>query len=110
MTPYIIKSSMNQIEDFCHRWNIKEFALFGSVLRDNFCADSDIDVMVEFHQNSHYSLFDLVEMEDELKAIFNRDVDLVTRKGITSSRNYLRRENILNSAEIIYESRTSVFS
>lgn len=101
---------IDKITKFCDRWKIIEFALFGSVLRKDFSADSDIDVMVQFHQSSHYTLFDLVEMEDELKAIFNRNVDIVTRKGIANSRNYLRRENILNSAKTIYESRTTVSS
>ena len=101
---------LDKIKEFCDRWRIVEFALFGSVLRDDFHSNSDIDVMVEFNQDSRHSLFDLVIMEDELKAIFNRDVDLVTRKGITNSRNYLRRQNILNSAQIIYESRTTISS
>ena len=101
---------LDKIQEFCDRWKIVEFALFGSVLRDDFHSNSDIDVMVEFNQDSRHSLFDLVIMEDELKAIFNRDVDLVTRKGITNSRNYLRRQNILNSAQIIYESRTTISS
>lgn len=101
---------INRIKKFCDRWNITEFTLFGSVLSDNFHDDSDIDVMVEFDRESHYSLFDLVLMEDELKVIFNRDVDLVTRKGITNSLNYLRRENILNSAKTIYESRATISS
>ncbi|MDJ0577066.1 MAG: nucleotidyltransferase family protein [Xenococcaceae cyanobacterium MO_234.B1] len=101
---------LDKIKEFCDRWKIVEFALFGSVLRDDFHSNSDIDVMVEFNQDSRHSLFDLVIMEDELKAIFNRDVDLVTRKGITNSRNYLRRQNILNSAQIIYESRTTISS
>ena len=101
---------LDKIKEFCDRWKIVEFALFGSVLRDNFHSNSDIDVMVEFNQDSRYSLFDLVIMEDELKAIFNRDVDLVTRKGIANSRNYLRRQNILNSAQTIYESRTTISS
>ena len=76
---------MEQIEAFCQRWKISEFALFGSILRDDFRSDSDIDVMVQFCPNSHNTLFDLVQMEDELKQIFNRDVDLVNRKGITNS-------------------------
>ena len=101
---------LDKIKEFCDRWEIVEFALFGSVLRDDFHSNSDIDVMVEFNQDSRYSLFDLVIMEDELKAIFNRDVDLVTRKGIANSRNYLRRNNILNSAQTIYESRTTISS
>ncbi len=101
---------LDKIKEFCDRWRIVEFALFGSVLRDDFHSNSDIDVMVEFNQDSRHSLFDLVIMEDELKAIFNRDVDLVTRKGIANSRNYLRRKNILNSAQTIYESRTTISS
>ena len=101
---------IEKIKNFCNSWKIVEFALFGSVLRDDFNASSDIDIMVEFEQESHYSLFDLVLMEDELKVIFNRDVDLVTRKGIANSRNYLRRENILNSAKTIYESRATISS
>jgi uncharacterized protein len=101
---------LDAIKQFCDRWKIAEFALFGSVLRSDFDDDSDIDVMIEFEQKTHYSLFDLVVMEDELKVIFNRDVDLVTRKGITNSRNYLRRENILNSVETIYESRKTISS
>ena len=105
-----IELPMRQIEAFCQRWKISEFALFGSILRDDFRSDSDIDAMVQFLPNSHNTLFDLVTMEDELKQIFNRDVDLVTRKGITNSQNYLRREAILNSAQIIYESRSTVSS
>ena len=101
---------MKQIEDFCARWKVSEFALFGSILREDFRCDSDVDVMVQFHPDSHPTLFDLVQMEDELQQIFNRDVDLVTRKGITNSRNYLRRQAILNSAQIIYESRSPVSS
>ena len=101
---------LDKIKEFCDRWKIVEFALFGSVLRNDFHSNSDIDVMVEFNQDSRHSLFDLVIMEDELKAIFNRDIDLVTRKGIANSRNYLRRQNILNSAQTIYESRKAISS
>lgn len=101
---------LEKIENFCDLWKVSEFALFGSVLRDDFHCDSDIDIMVEFEPGINYSLFDLVLMEDELKSIFQRDIDLVTRKGITRSRNYLRRDNILNSAKTIYESRSRVSS
>lgn len=101
---------IDEIKSFCDRWKITEFALFGSVLRDDFHVGSDLDVLVEFERESRYSLFDFVLMEDELKVIFNRDVDLVTRKGINNSRNYLRQENILNSAKTIYESRVTISS
>jgi hypothetical protein len=97
-----IELPMKQIKAFCDRWQVTEFYLFGSVLRDDFRPDSDIDVMVQFHPEAHPTFFSLEQMEAELKTIFNRDVDLITRQGITSSRNYLRRQEILSSAQVIY--------
>jgi predicted nucleotidyltransferase len=105
-----IEVPIDQIEDFCDRWQIVEFALFGSVLRNDFRTDSDIDVMVQFASEAHPTFFDLSTMEDELKTIFRRDVDLVTRKGIESSRNYLRRKAILSSAQVIYGTRSPISS
>lgn len=92
----------DQIKRFCQRWKITEFALFGSVLRDDFRSDSDIDTLVTFTPDAHHTLLDLVDMEQELQEIFRRDVDLVSKKGVERSRNYLRRKSILNSAQIIY--------
>lgn len=57
---------------------------------------------MQFHPDAHPTLFDLTYVEDELKVLFQRDVDLVTRKGVTASRNYLRRNAILSSAQVIY--------
>ena len=71
-------------------------------MRDDFTADSDIDVLVRFDESAHCSLFDLVRMENELKEVFGRKVDIVSRRGIEASRNYLRRDAILNSAKVIY--------
>ena len=87
---------------FCQRWQIDELALFGSVLRDDFRPDSDIDILVQFNPESHHTLFDMVRMKEELQRIFGRDVDLVSRRGIEASRNYLRKNAILKSAEVIY--------
>jgi predicted nucleotidyltransferase len=95
---------MKQIVEFCQTWQVTEFALFGSVLRDDFRPDSDIDVMVDFAPEARITLWNLTEMEDELKMLLGRDVDLITRKGVESSRNYLRRKAILTSAQVIYES------
>ncbi len=92
----------NAIAEFCERWRITELALFGSVLRDDFRPDSDIDVLVKFAPDAGHSLFDLVHMQDELRAMFGREVDLVERATIESSRNYLRRRAILESAEVVY--------
>lgn len=94
-----------EITAFCKKWDIKDFSLFGSVLTDNFTPDSDIDVLVTFGDNSHHTLFDLVRMERELRQIFGCDVDIVSRRGLSFSRNYIRRDAILNSAETVYASR-----
>ena len=90
------------IAAFCERWQVTELALFGSVLRDDFGPDSDIDVLVSFEDSARHTLFDMVRMEEELKALFGREVDLVSRRGIERSSNQLRREAVLDTAEAIY--------
>ena len=72
----------NQVVEFCERWQVKEFSLFGSVRRDDFRPDSDLDVLVSFNPAAQWSLFDLVTMQDELQKIFGRPVDLVEREGL----------------------------
>lgn len=91
-----------KIKVFCRKWNITEFSLFGSVLSGDFRPDSDIDVLVTFSEDAQHSLFDLVHMQNELKEIFGRNVDLVSRRGLEASRNYIRKKAILESAESIY--------
>lgn len=91
-----------KIIEFCGRWKITEFAVFGSVLRDDFGPASDVDVLVTFASDARWSLLDHVVMQDELTALFGRKVDLVNRRGIERSRNPIRRREILDSAEIIY--------
>ena len=90
------------IAAFCERWQVTELALFGSVLRDDFGPESDIDVLVSFEDSARHTLFDMVRMERELKMLFGREVDLAERAGIETSRNYIRRKAILQSAETIY--------
>ena len=97
-----IQVPRKRIAEFCRKWNIKELSLFGSVLSDDFGPDSDIDVLVSFNEGTAHTLFDLVRMERELEEIFGRGVDVVSRRGIESSRNYLRRKAILDSAEAVY--------
>lgn len=87
---------------------VTEFALFGSVLRDDFRPDSDVDVMVQFHPAAHPTFLTLDLMQAELQTIFHRDVDLITRQGIEASRNYLRRHEILSSAQVIYAAGSSI--
>lgn len=93
-----------QVAAFCLRWQIAEMAFFGSVLRDDFRPDSDIDVLVRFDPEARHTLFDMVHMQDELQSILGRKVDLVSRRGIEGSRNFIRKKTILESAEVIYGS------
>ena len=104
MSSVKIKIPKTKIAEFCRRWNVSEFAIFGSALRGDFRSDSDIDVLVSFAPQAHVTLFDMVEMQDELKAIFGREVDLISRRGVENSRNYLRRKAILESAQVIHVS------
>ncbi len=95
----------DRIEAFCRRWKIVEFSLFGSVLRDDYGPDSDVDVLVSFAPEARWTLFDLVHMEDELAQIFRRNVDLVLKSGIERSENWIRKRAILESAQVVYAAR-----
>ncbi|MCU0638234.1 MAG: nucleotidyltransferase family protein [Methanothrix sp.] len=94
-----IKISREKIEDFCRRRKIKEMSLFGSVLRSDFDAESDIDILVSFFEDARWSLLDWVDMIEELKEITGREVDLVERESL---RNPFRRHAIFNNREVIY--------
>ncbi|MFG3817891.1 nucleotidyltransferase family protein [Limnothrix redekei] len=100
--------TQEQLAEFCQRWKVVELALFGSVLRDDFRPDSDIDIMVEFHPEARPTFSTLDRMEAELKIMFDREIDLITRQGIASSRNYLRRHEILSSAQVIYATGSAI--
>lgn len=89
----------DRVADFCRRWQITEFALFGSVLREGFRPESDIDVLVTFAADADHSLFDLGAMQQELQAMFGRPVDLVEKAGL---RNPFRRRNIIETRRVIY--------
>jgi uncharacterized protein len=108
MSIIAINLPLEKITEFCYQWQVTELALFGSVLRDDFRPDSDIDVMVQFHPEAHPTFSTLDQMEAELKTIFDREVDLITRQGIETSRNYLRRQEILSSAQVIYATGYSI--
>jgi uncharacterized protein len=96
--------SEKKISDFCQRWRITEFALFGSVLRDDFDAESDLDILVAFAPDAEWSLLDHVQMEQELEALLGRKVDLLSRRSVERSHNWLRRREILDTAEVVYAS------
>ena len=93
---------MGTIEAFCDRWEVEEIALFGSILRDDFGPDSDIDMLVRFKTERTPGLIGIAGMERELAELLARRVDLVNRRAIEESRNYIRRKAILESAQVVY--------
>ena len=99
MTIARIELPQRQLDEFCQHWKVTEFAVFGSALREDFHALSDIDVLVSFAPDAGWSLFDLVEMQDELGQIFGREVDLVERDSL---QNPFRRRAILENMQVIY--------
>ena len=100
---YPIEIPIDKIKDFCKKWKVKEFALFGSVIRDDFdSSKSDIDVLITFFPGQNWA-WEIVTIKEELEDIFNRPVDLITKKAIENSKNPYRKKEILESYEVIYE-------
>jgi len=94
-----IKASPAEIAEFCQRWHITEFALFGSVLRDDFRPDSDIDVLLTFPPEQWLTWDDWQAMQREIETLFKRNVDLVSKQYL---KNPYRRHEILNTRQVIY--------
>jgi len=93
----------DRIADFCRKHHIRRLSLFGSVLRDDFTPESDVDVLADFEPGFEPTLDGLLAMESELKTLFQRNVDFGERQSVEEDPNYLRRNSILTSAQIIYE-------
>ena len=94
-----ITTSKRQRGDFCHKWKVAELAAFGSVTRDDFRSDSDIDLLVTFASDAEWSLYDWTDMIGELREILGRKVDLLSLQAL---RNPFRRHEILKGREILY--------
>ena len=94
--------SQREIQQFCERWKMKELIIFGSILRDDFNTGSDIDLLVSFSDDAKWSLLDQVKMEEELEQLFGREVDLLSRKAVEDSENWIRRGSILSESQTIY--------
>jgi len=87
------------IMSLAKKYRIKELSLFGSVLRDDFKDDSDIDILIQFIDDREYSLFDLFRIREEFEQALGKEVDLIEKRGL---RNPYRRANILSTARVIY--------
>jgi uncharacterized protein len=90
--------SPDRVAEFCRHHQITELALFGSALREEFGPESDIDLLVTFDSSARISLFDLVDMADELTGLHGRRVDLVPKEGLKAR----IRDSVINSATAIY--------
>jgi uncharacterized protein (DUF433 family) len=93
-----IEIDSGKLEEFALRFGVQELAFFGSVVRGDFCQDSDVDVLVSFLPGARVSLFDLVDMTDQLAQILGRPVDLVTKQGLKP----LIRQSVIDSSRVIY--------
>jgi len=100
---YRLSVDEESLATFCRRWKIRRLEMFGSVLREDFGPDSDIDLLVTFEPDAEWSLFDHVRMTGELAAILGRDVDLVSRRAVERSHNWIRRRAILDSSRPFYD-------
>jgi predicted nucleotidyltransferase len=94
--------TMADIEAFCKKWDVVEFAIFGSALREDFRPDSDVDVLLVYDDAAHRTLFDLIEMQTEFGQLVRRPVDILTRRSVEGSHNWMRRASILDSARTLY--------
>jgi len=94
-----INISENQLAELCRKWKVTELSIFGSILRDDFSPDSDIDVLVVFQPDAPWSLWDLLDMREELQHLFGRTVDLVEKDAL---RNPFRRHEILRNHKVLY--------
>ncbi|MCX7840519.1 MAG: nucleotidyltransferase domain-containing protein [Anaerolineae bacterium] len=96
-----------EISNFCKRWKIRELALFGSALRDDFHAASDLDLLVTFAPDAEWGLLDHVQMQLEVEKLFGRSVDLISKRALERSTNWVRREEIFKTAQILYSVEAS---
>jgi hypothetical protein len=100
--PLSITIDQEHIAEFCRKWRVKEFSIFGSALREDFGPESDVDVLVELEEDAPWNAFDWVDMIEELETLFGRHVDLVEKTAI---RNPFRRHTILRTHEVVYAAR-----
>ncbi|MEJ5199380.1 MAG: nucleotidyltransferase domain-containing protein [Anaerolineae bacterium] len=103
--PLNISLPREAITAFCRRWHVAELAIFGSALREDFRSDSDVDVLISPEPGVDWSFQEWLEMIRELEALFGRKVDLVERRLVEQSKNYIRRKHILSHLERVYVAR-----
>jgi uncharacterized protein len=104
MSDFVATIPKDEIARFCRRWRIQSLSLFGSVIRKDFGPESDIDVLVAFAPDAEWGLWDHVQMQKELESLLQRDVDLISERAVERSENWLRRQEILDTAKVLFSS------
>lgn len=97
-----INLSIKDLADFCLKWKISEISLFGSALTDRFTRESDLDFLVTFAPDANWGLLEHQRMQAELAHLSGRNIDIVSRKAVERSANWIRRKSILDSAVPLY--------
>ncbi|MGI0482589.1 nucleotidyltransferase family protein [Geminocystis sp. CENA526] len=98
-----LQISLNQLFDICQQWNIKEMALFGSVLRNDFNNESDVDFLISFQPNTPQGLLTMSQLKSQLESLLNYPVDIAIKDSLKDSDNWIRSKEILTTAQTIYE-------
>jgi len=98
----------NEIVEFCQRWKVRELALFGSALRDDFGPDSDLDILIDFDVDAEWGLLEHIQMQQELQTLLRRNVDLISKRALERSQNWSRRHAILSTAQILFSKAEAV--
>lgn len=101
MKPLLDPQHAAQLGALCATWGIERLEVFGSAARGDLRPDSDVDLLATFAGDRHYDAFALMDLQDELAALFGRPVDLLTRRAVERSRNPLRRQQILAEVEVL---------
>lgn len=97
--------SSDDVSIFCQRWGIRTMALFGSILRDDFTEESDIDILLTFEPTARQGLLTLAKIKHELEKQLHRTIDITIKELVETSDNWIRRREILTTAQTIYEQR-----
>lgn len=101
MQPHI-NFNQHELDLICQKWNISELSFFGSVIREDFGAKSDIDILVEFHPDAIITLSKFERIRIDFENFFGRKVDLVSKRAVVESRNALRRKAVLSTFRVLY--------
>ncbi|MEA5533751.1 nucleotidyltransferase domain-containing protein [Crocosphaera sp. XPORK-15E] len=97
-----LQVNSEELKRFCENNLIAELAVFGSILRDDFSSSSDVDLLISYLPSAPRGLLEKIQLKEKLESLFNRPVDLISKTSIQKSSNWIKRQEILNSAEVIY--------